>query len=106
MTIEIVGAVYCPLSPRDPHQSLRSLIEQTHSRLVLAHTMTSDRFNSDDSVTLILVDVDLLSSAMSSCSWLLDEPRISRLASVLIMGDNIAYVIFTSGSTGTPKAVG
>ena len=40
MAIEMVGAVYCPLSPRDPQNRLHSLVQQTQSRLVLIHHPT------------------------------------------------------------------
>ncbi|CAF1356610.1 unnamed protein product, partial [Adineta steineri] len=41
MSIEMAGGVYCPLSPRDPQHRLHSLVEQTQSRLVLVHHLTT-----------------------------------------------------------------
>ena len=37
MAIEMVGGIYCPLSPHDPQQRLHTLVQQTQSRLVLVH---------------------------------------------------------------------
>ena len=42
MAIEIVGGVYCPLSPRDPQHRLYALVEQTQCRFVLVHHPTKN----------------------------------------------------------------
>jgi len=97
MSIEMVGAVYCPLSPRDPEQRLYSLIKQTQSHLILVHWMTQDKFNNDHTI----VDIE---TAVNDNS--LDKRiNIDKLSDVVVIGESIAYVIFTSGSTGVPKAV-
>ena len=44
MAIEMVGGVYCPLSPRDPQHRLHALLQQTQSRLVLVHHLTKTKF--------------------------------------------------------------
>ena len=44
MAIEMVGGVYCPLSPRDPQHRLHALVQQTQSRLVLVHWLTKTKF--------------------------------------------------------------
>ena len=97
MAIEMVGGVYCPLSPRDPQQRLHALVQQTQSRLVLVHWLTKTKFQNDT----ISIDID---------SGLVDNDvksniDVDRLSSVIVTPDNIAYTIFTSGSTGMPKAV-
>jgi non-ribosomal peptide synthetase component F len=97
MSIEMAGAVYCPLSPRDPEQRLHALLEQTEARLVLVHTMTRDRFND----TIPTLDIDSIASVDGSMS----DTDLDRLSSIGVTPENIAYIIFTSGSTGTPKAV-
>ncbi|CAF1090177.1 unnamed protein product [Adineta steineri] len=97
MGIEMAGGVYCPLSPRDPQHRLHALTQQTQSRLIFAHYLTKAKFN-DDIVVLdidsILVINDVNSDMDNNC-----------FSSVLVEGEEIAYIIFTSGSTGTPKAV-
>jgi non-ribosomal peptide synthetase component F len=97
MSIEMVGAVYCPLSPRDPDQRLHALVEQTQSHLVLVHWMTRDRFKYDDATLDIeaTVNEDVLDTSVNT----------DRLSNVAVTPESIAYVIFTSGSTGMPKAV-
>ncbi|CAF4133676.1 unnamed protein product, partial [Rotaria sordida] len=97
MAIEMSGAVYCPLSPRDPKHRLHGLIEQTESQLVLVHHLTKNKFN--DNIILLDIDSVLIDSDMES------DVDINRLSSVLVTSEDIAYIIFTSGSTGIPKAV-
>ena len=97
MSIEMAGAVYCPLSPRDPQQRLQGLIEQTQSRLVVVHWMTREKLE----VGIVAIDVD----AIVSMNTFRGGFESDVLSTVLITSDSIAYVIFTSGSTGTPKAV-
>ncbi len=97
LAIEIVGGVYCPLSPRDPQHRLESLLVQTQSRSVLVHYLTKPKFE-DDSIS---TDIDsvLLNNDIES------DNDVDILATVLVTSSDIAYIIFTSGSTGTPKAV-
>ena len=98
MSIEMTGAVYCPLSPRDPHQRLQGLVEQTQSRITLVHWMTSEKLPVD--IAGINVDIVINMHTLG------DGLRNDVLSNQMITSDKIAYVIFTSGSTGTPKAVG
>lgn len=88
------GGVYCPLSACDPIQRRHLLLQQTQSRLVLVHSLTSRNFNHD----IVTVDIDL----MLNNNVIIN---VDRLASVATAPNDIAYIIFTSGSTGTPKAV-
>ena len=97
MAIEMIGGVYCPLSPRDPQHRLYALLKQTESRLVLIHHLTKTKFNDN----IISLDIDLLLTDNDVES----DVDIDRLSNVVITSDNIAYIIFTSGSTGRPKAV-
>jgi non-ribosomal peptide synthetase component F len=98
MAIEMVGGVYCPLSPRDPQHRLHALIQQTQSRLVLVHWLTKTNFQND----VMSVNID---SVLINNNDIESDVDFNRLSSVLVTSDNIAYIIFTSGSTGTPKAV-
>ena len=97
MAIEMTGAVYCPLSPRDPQYRLHELVQQTQSHLILTHFLTETKFNQNFmplNMDSILVDNNVENNA-----------DVDQLSSVSITPDDIAYIIFTSGSTGTPKAV-
>jgi acyl-CoA synthetase (AMP-forming)/AMP-acid ligase II len=97
MSIEMIGGVYCPLSPRNPEHRLHALLQQTQSPLVLVHHLTKTKFDRD----IISVDINLMlhfGYASNNCDC-------SQLRNVKITMENIAYTIFTSGSTGTPKAV-
>jgi non-ribosomal peptide synthetase component F len=97
MAIEIVGCVYCPLSPRDPQHRLNALLKQTQSHLVLVHHLTKPVFTDDT----VLVDINSLFINKYVESDINDD----RLSNLLVTCNNIAYIIFTSGSTGIPKPV-
>jgi non-ribosomal peptide synthetase component F len=97
MAIEMVGAVYCPLSPHDPRNRLHALVEQTESRFVLMHWLTKTKFY--DSIDLL--DIDSVLAGHDATS----NVDVHRLSYVGVTPENIAYIIFTSGSTGTPKPV-
>ena len=97
LAIEMIGGVYCPLSPRDPQYRLHTLIEQTQSHLVLVHYLTKTKF--DD--IIISLDIDSIVSTKNVQS----DIDVNQLSNVIITPDGIAYIIFTSGSTGIPKAV-
>ena len=97
MAIEILGSVYCPLSPRDPQQRLYTLLQQTRTRVVLVHNLTKTKFQDD----IISIDIDsvVINNEIES------NIDIHQLSIVIVTPEDIAYIIFTSGSTGTPKAV-
>ena len=97
MAIEMIGGVYCPLSPRDPQHRLYALLEQTQSRLVLVHHLTKTKFN-DDSISL---DID----SLLTDNAVENDVDVDRLSNIIVSSTSIAYIIFTSGSTGIPKAV-
>jgi len=97
MAIEMAGAVYCPLSPRDPQHRLHALLQQTQSRLVLIHHLTKTKFNDD----IISLNIDSILTNNS----MYDDIDVDRLSRIAVSPQNIAYIIFTSGSTGSPKAV-
>ncbi len=99
MAIQMVGGVYCPLSPQDPQQRLHALVQQTQSSLVLTHWLTKAKFSND----FILLDIDL--PLINNNNNLKNDTDVNQLSTVSVTSDDIAYVIFTSGSTGTPKAV-
>jgi non-ribosomal peptide synthetase component F len=97
MSIEMSGCIYCPLSSRDPQHRLHSLIQQTESRLVLVHCLTSRLLNQN----IVTVDID----SMLNNNWNDNIVNVDRLRSLIVLPDSIAYITFTSGSTGIPKAV-
>ena len=97
LAIEMIGGVYCPLSPRDPKHRQHELVQQTQSRLVLTHFLTKTKF--DDNIISFDIDTVLIDNDIES------DADIDQLSSVLVTPDNIAYIILTSGSTGTPKPV-
>ncbi|CAF3473432.1 unnamed protein product [Rotaria socialis] len=96
MGIEMSGAVYCPLSPRDPEERLHMLVRETNCRVVLVHWLTGLKFAIR--VPLLCID-DLLSIYHNN-----SRRRLDILSELTASSEAIAYTIFTSGSTGTPKA--
>ncbi len=97
MAIQMIGGVYCPLSPRDPQQRLYALVKQTQSHLVLVHSLTKATFTDD----IVLLEINALLTNKDIESDI-DVVRLSNLSVTL---NSIAYIIFTSGSTGIPKPV-
>ncbi len=97
LAIEMVGGVYCPLSPRDPQYHLQSLLVQTKSRFILVHHLTKAKCQ----INVIPTDID----SVLANSVIKSNNDVDLLASVMVTPNNIAYTIFTSGSTGIPKAV-
>jgi non-ribosomal peptide synthetase component F len=97
LAIEMVGGVYCPLSPRDPQHRLHALMQQTQNQLVLVHHLTKTKFDHD--IMLVNIDIVLINNNVNI------GIDIGVLSSTIFSPKNIAYIIFTSGSTGTPKAV-
>ncbi|UJR06585.1 hypothetical protein I4U23_010869 [Adineta vaga] len=97
MAIEMVGGVYCPLSPRDPSYRLHTLVEQTQSHLVIAHWLTKTMIHNET----IVVNVDLILTNNDNQNNI----GCDQLSNIVVTPKNIAYIIFTSGSTGVPKAV-
>ncbi len=97
MAIQMVGGVYCPLSPRDPQHRLYALVQQTRSHLVLVHWLTKTTFT--DNIVSLEIDSVLTNKDVES------DINVDPLSNVLVTFNNTAYIIFTSGSTGTPKPV-
>ncbi|CAF4024354.1 unnamed protein product, partial [Adineta steineri] len=95
MGIEMVGGIYCPLSPRDPQHRLYALTQQTQSRVVLVHYLTKNKFHHD------IISLDINSVLTHTETEVIIS--VDRLSDVVASPNNIAYIIFTSGSTGTPK---
>ncbi|CAF1215328.1 unnamed protein product, partial [Adineta ricciae] len=96
LSIEILGAIYCPLSPRNPKQRLQTLIEETNTRLILVHSLTQEMFTND--YPTVVIDKILYNEEQFF------DNDYNSLSTNVIPSTNIAYIVFTSGSTGKPKA--
>ncbi|CAF1543191.1 unnamed protein product, partial [Rotaria sordida] len=94
LSIQMAGAAYCPLSPRDPVDRLKTLIKQTNSRLVFVQSMTQHLF----AFAPLLINIDDYLRMDCQVNYYNED----HLSCVPVTPDNLAYVIFTSGSTGTP----
>ncbi|CAF1451572.1 unnamed protein product, partial [Adineta steineri] len=94
------GAVYCPLSPLDPLERLKTLIEDTSAKTLLIHSFTWQTIvMTHTSCNLIITDSFIMFNHINYNN----DHHITKPISVT--SDNIAYIIFTSGTTGIPKAV-
>jgi len=97
MAIEMVGGVYCPLSPRDPQHRLYALVQQTQCHVVFVHYLTKMKFNDD----ILSLDIDSILADNDVRS----DIDVDRLSNVVLTSKNMSYIIYTSGSTGVPKGV-
>jgi amino acid adenylation domain-containing protein len=87
------GAAYLPLSPENPSDRLRSIINDANPRLILATKPSAA--NIPDGCEVVYAD-DILQVPLSLNS---SDPQVK------MSSRNLAYVLYTSGSTGTPKGV-
>jgi amino acid adenylation domain-containing protein len=85
------GAAYLPLSPDDPPDRIRYVLEDAGVGLLLVHGAT---------VTKAIPEVQVIN---------LEKPGLytgpSHNPLPVTKADDLAYVIYTSGSTGKPKGV-
>ncbi|CAF4903355.1 unnamed protein product, partial [Rotaria sp. Silwood1] len=95
IAIEILGGVYCPLSPDDPQKRLQQLVFDVSGRLVLMHSMTPGKI---DDVHISYIDELIVTNTQ------VDDVDVECLSSTRLTSNDLAYILFTSGSTGTPKA--
>src|SRR5579864_6143300 len=91
------GAAYLPLDPAYPRGRVRTMLEDSGTRLVL----TEQRLCADLagwSGTLLRLDADWPLVAAGDTGAPCRPPRAAG-------ADSLAYLIYTSGSTGRPKGV-
>jgi non-ribosomal peptide synthetase component F len=94
LAIFLCNTVYCPLSPKDPLERHRSLLNETRAKVILVHQATNHLFSDDDGIDYIKLRID-------------EQENIESVPNVMITQElaSLAFVVFTSGSTGTPKGV-
>jgi non-ribosomal peptide synthetase component F len=92
LAIFMCNTVYCPISPYDPDQRRRTLLSETHTKVILVHNATAHLFINNDHVSIVRIDQD-----DKNDSFAVDKAVNDPSA--------IAFIVFTSGSTGTPKGV-
>ncbi|CAF1496030.1 unnamed protein product [Adineta ricciae] len=96
LSIEMIGGVYCPLSPQDPTQRLQTLVKETQSRLILVDSLTQNKLQDGEK----RVNMD----TMLNMNGMINDNDLDRLSNINVTVESIGYIIFTSGSTGVPKA--
>ncbi|CAF4160893.1 unnamed protein product, partial [Adineta steineri] len=92
LAIFMCNTTYCPLNPYDPNQRRKTLLSQTHAKVILVHNATAHLFIDDDRVSVMIIDQEDTNDSIT-VNKTVDDPSA------------IAFIVFTSGSTGTPKGV-
>lgn len=87
LAVNMAGAAYLPLDPKQPTARLATVLQQAKVRFILGEANGALAENRE----LIPFQADQISE--------------SNFTPVAARGEDIAYVIFTSGSTGVPKGV-
>jgi amino acid adenylation domain-containing protein len=87
------GAAYLPLSPENPTERLKSIINDADPKLILTSKASSS--NIPEGSPIVFID-DIISEPLSTDA---SNPNVKMTSR------NLAYVLYTSGSTGTPKGV-
>ena len=87
------GAAYLPLSPENPTERLKSIINDAGPKIILTSRSSSE--NLPEGSPVVYIDN------------IIGEPLSENTSNpdVKISSRNLAYVLYTSGSTGTPKGV-
>ncbi|CAF1506572.1 unnamed protein product, partial [Didymodactylos carnosus] len=104
LAIIAAGCVYCPLYCLDGIERLCTIIQNTHSHLVLVHSQTESKFESvrdrfeNKNITLFNTESFIINTTLL-------PTYNNQLLNVEIDSNDIAYLIHTSGSTGKPKGV-
>jgi non-ribosomal peptide synthetase component F len=94
LAIFLCNTVYCPLSPKDPIERRRALLNETRAKVILVHQATDHLFSDDDGIDYIKLRIDEQESIESVTDTMVTEDLAS-----------LAFIVFTSGSTGIPKGV-
>jgi len=88
------GGAFVPLDPAHPSTRLRSLVEETGAKLILASQETLGRLHDLEEEHFVVSSQSIAEIPLETATFMSDiGPR------------HPAYVIFTSGSTGKPKGV-
>ena len=93
LVILSISGIYCPLTLNGPSKRLNMLFNETKSKFILAHELTKEKLQNNES----LISIDRCELFVNS------DKNIYRNSSVTL--NNHLYAIFTSSSTSTPKYV-
>ncbi|MBW8684663.1 non-ribosomal peptide synthetase [Chitinophaga rhizophila] len=91
------GAAYLPLDPAYPAVRLNSMLEETHSSLLLSVAGLKGKLQTWIPAGITSCFIDKMDGA--------DQQVATLPTTVAVAADSLAYVMYTSGSTGRPKGV-
>jgi amino acid adenylation domain-containing protein len=88
------GKIYMPVDPSLPRGRMTYMLDESQTGLIVADNETFSLTDGLDQNGQQLINMDELSSGLST-----EDPDLS------LSSDALAYLVYTSGSTGQPKGV-
>ncbi|KAM0454492.1 hypothetical protein ACHAPV_008363 [Trichoderma viride] len=97
-----LGAASVALDINQPRNRLRSIVQQVHSKVILASATNKDIALelADQSTKVVVISTVFLNDLMEA-----ETSQSHILEHVAILPSDLLYAVFTSGSTGLPKGV-
>ncbi|KKP00783.1 hypothetical protein THAR02_07109 [Trichoderma harzianum] len=96
------GAAFVPLDPASPTSRIEGILEDTHAKIVIASTSTSQKMSQIQRSQHVVVIDEAFVAALEENE---DVASTGLRTHPSARSQDTAYVLFTSGSTGKPKGV-
>jgi len=97
------GSAYLPLDPTFPFNRIKSILNQSGSKIIITEDKYSQIFNQSDELQHVIIIDTIINKSQNTAFY-----KLKKIIEKSIIGynsSNLAYVIYTSGTTGAPKGV-